>query len=643
MIGLGLLAGLILGLLARGRLARLIDVRLKWAGLIFLALFLRYGTQIAIVNGVTLADTLRLPLFAGAFVLLVLALWPNRSQPGLLAVIVGVAANGLAIVLNLGWMPVWGPALAAVGLTTGDLNTSFHTLLPNTFDAEFFLRGGPIADIIPVPLPYLPNVASIGDAFIGAGLGWFLFSTLVRGREDPTGPGVTLGPGPTAAADTGIGLERPVILGGGRGAGLSEPFPAGARILGHPYVRLALDPRFAAYWLAQTISLFGDRLHQVALGVLVYGITNSPLATGLVFLAATLPNIVLGPIAGTFVDRWEHKRVMIASDLLRAALVLTLPFAASVDVYLVYPLVFAITAVSLFFRPAKVAFLPRIVREEDVMAANSATWTADTLADIIGFPLAGLFVAFLGGQAMDLALAFFADSATYVLSAVLLATISVAPLVREAAPAAVGALRTFAREVADGWRFLRTRSELIQNTMISTVAQMSVGVTLALTVVYARDSLDGRFIPYPENFAAIETAIGVGSLVGGLAVGAIGSRVRKGWLVVLGFMVMGASTVVLGLTSNVLIALAAAAVNGIANLVYIIPTQTIFIEITPVALLGRVVAFRSSLVFGAMTFAMGVAGIMAESIPVGLVIAGFGLLTALGGLVGAFLPAVRDA
>jgi len=278
-----------------------------------------------------------------------------------------------------------------------------------------------------------------------------------------------------------------------------------------------------------------------------------------------------------------------------------------------------------------------------VMAANSATWTADTLADIIGFPLAGLFVAFLGGQAMDLALAFFADSATYVLSAVLLATISVAPLVREAAPAAVGALRTFAREVADGWRFLRTRSELIQNTMISTVAQMSVGVTLALTVVYARDSLDGRFIPYPENFAAIETAIGVGSLVGGLAVGAIGSRVRKGWLVVLGFMVMGASTVVLGLTSNVLIALAAAAVNGIANLVYIIPTQTIFIEITPVALLGRVVAFRSSLVFGAMTFAMGVAGIMAESIPVGLVIAGFGLLTALGGLVGAFLPAVRDA
>ena len=55
----------------------------------------------------------------------------------------------------------------------------------------------------------------------------------------------------------------------GAGSGLSSPFGPAARVRGHPYVRLALDPRFAAYWLAQTISLFGDRLHQVALGVLV--------------------------------------------------------------------------------------------------------------------------------------------------------------------------------------------------------------------------------------------------------------------------------------------------------------------------------------------------------------------------------------
>jgi DHA3 family macrolide efflux protein-like MFS transporter len=642
LIVLGLILGLILGLLAGGRIGRLIDVRLRWVGLIFIALALRIGTQVAIANGIALADTLRLPLYATAFGILVVGLWANRSHPGLLAVAVGAAANGLAITVNGGYMPVWPPALEQVGMSSSDLIAGFHVLLPTELNAEFFLRAGPIADLIPVPLPLLTNVSSIGDAFIAAGLGWFVFATLLRGREDPEG-GISLGPGPRLVVDTGIGLERPIMLGGGRGTGLSSPLPIGARIRGHPYIRLALDARFAAFWLAQTISLLGDRLHQVAIAVLVYAITDSPLLTGLVFLAATLPNILLGPIAGTFVDRWEHKRVLIASDLIRAALVLALPFVAMIDVVLVYPLVFLITCVSLFFRPAKVALIPRIVAKDDVMAANSATWTADTLADLLGFPLAGLFVAFLGTDPADLTLAFVADSATYVLSAALLVGITVSPIVRSVGPRVGNALRIFFAELAEGWRFLRSRAALMQNTLISTLAQMSVGVTLALTVVYARDSLDGTVIPYPQNFAAIETAIGFGNLIGGLAVGALGARLRKGWLVVGGFLVMGISTVVLGLTANVLVALVAAAITGIANLVYIIPTQTIFIEMTPIELMGRVVALRSSMVFGAMTLAMGVSGILAESVPVGLVIAAFGALTALGGVIGALLPAVRDA
>ncbi len=63
----------------------------------------------------------------------------------------------------------------------------------------------------------------------------------------------------------------------------------GRRIREHPYVRLGRDARFVSFLLGQTISLFGDRLHQVALGVLVLNLTGSALATGLVFLAATLP------------------------------------------------------------------------------------------------------------------------------------------------------------------------------------------------------------------------------------------------------------------------------------------------------------------------------------------------------------------
>jgi MFS family permease len=82
---------------------------------------------------------------------------------------------------------------------------------------------------------------------------------------------------------------------------------------------------------------------------------------------------------------------------------------------------------------------------------------------------------------------------------------------------------------------------------------------------------------------------------------------------------------------------------GVANMVFIIPSQTLFQERTPPELIGRVVGFRFSIVFGGMTAAMAVGGIMAEVAGVGPVLAVFGILTALAGLSGLFVPAVRDA
>ena len=71
--------------------------------------------------------------------------------------------------------------------------------------------------------------------------------------------------------------------------------------------------------MGQLVSLFGDRLHQLALVALVGEATqNGAFAVAMVFVAATVPNLVFGPLAGALVDRWDQKRVMVASDLLRA-------------------------------------------------------------------------------------------------------------------------------------------------------------------------------------------------------------------------------------------------------------------------------------------------------------------------------------
>ena len=446
---------------------------------------------------------------------------------------------------------------------------------------------------------------------ISIGLGWFVLATLLRGQAEPEVGGISLWSGGTAAepmlgAERGLD-SRPVVLGGGRGPGLLAPEPGvgplvpvvdtgvprlswGQRFRAHPYVRLLGDARFSAFWVGQAISMFGDRLHQIALGILIYSATGSAMAAGFVFLAATLPNLLLGPIAGTFVDRWEHKRVMIASDLIRAGLVLLIPVVFEINILLVYPLVFLVTTVSLFFRPARVAVVPRIVPPEELLAANSALWTAESVADIIGYPIAALFVAFLGQQ---IALAFWVDSATYLLSAVLISSLVVPPMVRAVVPHMGGAIDTFVGELRSGWHVMRSHPALLQNTLISTVAQLSIGSTLALMVVFSTEAFGDRYLGPAQNWAALEALVGVGNLIGGLAVGLIGARFGKGRMVVAGFVSMGIATVIMGLSTELPVALLAAGVIGIANLVYVVPTQTIFGEITPPGYLGRVIGIRS--------------------------------------------------
>ncbi len=452
-----------------------------------------------------------------------------------------------------------------------------------------------------------------------------------------------------------IGLERPVFL-GGSAAGVAVPAPTPtpgapgglrearrgvlARALGHPYVRLAQNGSFGALWMGQLVSLFGDRLHQLALVALVGEATqNGAFAVAMVFVAATVPNLVFGPLAGALVDRWDQKRVMVVSDLLRAAIVLVIPVAATVDIVLVYPLVFALTTVSIFFRPARTAVIPRIVKEDELVAANSAIWLGDSLADVLGYPLAAIFVAFLG---TSLTVAFWVDAVTYLASAALILTMVIPAVVRTVAEAVPG-LRGFVAELAAGWRFLRGEPVLRANTLQAVVAQFSIGVTIGIMAIYAGEALSSDAIDARARYGFIEMAIGIGNLVGGFVIGLIGSRLAKGQLVIIGYVAYGACVAALALTGNLGVALGLTMGMGVANMVFVIPTQALFMERTPNDMIGRVISFRFSAVFGSMTIAMAVGGLMSEALGPATVFGIFGLLTVVAGLAGLLSRPLREA
>jgi len=128
---------------------------------------------------------------------------------------------------------------------------------------------------------------------------------------------------------------------------------------------------FTLLWLAQFVSTAGSALTDLAAGILVFQLTNSALAVGLTLMATAVPSLVVGLIAGVFVDRYDRKRIMFWSNILQAILVALIPFVISINVLGIYVVILLNAAVKQFFDPANESLIPDIASDEELAAANS--------------------------------------------------------------------------------------------------------------------------------------------------------------------------------------------------------------------------------------------------------------------------------
>ena len=623
---------IIAGALAGGGLPRLADLKLRWLWLLGLALALRIAA--VQLRGAGAVDAgVSSWAFIAVYVLLFAWLWGNWRVPGLQVAAVGIGLNALAIVLNGGAMPIWGGAFEAAGFSLGALaGDPFHELLTTDSITTFIARGGLFGDVVPIPIPFIRDVVSIGDVLLALGIVWAIVSAMTR-INVPARGGIQLGRGPTRATpadqfSSGIGYART-----SEASRAVRTEPAGRTQ--SPYLVLARNRNFSLLWMGQLVSFFGDRIHQLALAFIVAPFGE--LELGLTFAATVLPNVVLGPLAGALVDRWDRRRTMILCDLVRAGLVLLVPFVINISILLVYLIAFAVATVSLLFRPAKNAIIPTIVDEDELVTANSASTVNETVADLLGYPIAGVLVAALSGL---VGAAFVLDAATYVVSAMLLAGMT---LNREDLSHAPFRARAIWDEMVEGWNFLTRQADLLANTLVSTAAQIAVGVEIVCSVLYAKEVLDLSSLPYPQNYSLLMAAIGLGSVVGGLLIGQTGRNVRKGPLTIIGFVGMGLTFIVVGMVRDPYIAIGLFFVIGAMNMVWLIPTITLFQERTPQRLMGRVVSTRQAFVFGVMAGAMGLAGWLSGIVGPATVIIMGGAICAVAGLAGTLVPAMREA
>lgn len=344
---------------------------------------------------------------------------------------------------------------------------------------------------------------------------------------------------------------------------------------------------FRRFWAAHAVSSFGDQLSLVALPLATFAVTDSAVAVGLVASAEAVTAVAFGLAAGAIADHLPHRRLLVRTDVARAAVLALLAVALLTPVPDLPALLAAALAVGVLrvtHDASASAVLPIVVSHTDLLAANGRLNSAESASTASGPALAGGLVA-LGGPA----LAFVADAATFVVSACTVRTIRrldvAPPPTDEPAPRLRSA-------VAEGVRALAADRPMVR----------LVAVGAALNVMSV--CLEAQFIPYADRVLGIG-AFGIGVLfaIGGTAavltsLVVAGRTQARGDVIIAGVAVYAAGVASAGLAPSLATAVLAFVTAGAGSAIVASHLAALRQRRFPVRLQGRIAMAIRTLVLG---------------------------------------------
>ncbi len=373
---------------------------------------------------------------------------------------------------------------------------------------------------------------------------------------------------------------------------------------------LQRNPAYTRLWMAQAVSLLGDWFNTIVLAALVTSYapeTSRGLAISGLLLARTLPPLLFSPFAGVLVDRFDRKRLLIASDLLRAVVVLGFLLVDSAsDLWLIYLLTVIQFALSTVFEPGRSALLPSVCEPDDLIGANtlgSITWSVMLAA---GAAIGGV-VAGLVGPSTALVI----DSITFLVSALLITQVRLRPAVD--IPRADGMPHRRAT-FSDGLRYLLSNPDIALTTLVKFGG--SLGSIDLLMIVYATTF----FVIGPEGTVSLGilwSAFGLGAAVGPLLLNRFNDGSIRGMrrLIIVGYAWITVGWLLFGLAGSLAFAAFGLGVKALGSNVYWTYSSVILQKRVPNEYLGRVFAIDmagfqlsgvlSTLVVGALVDALG--------------------------------------
>lgn len=384
------------------------------------------------------------------------------------------------------------------------------------------------------------------------------------------------------------------------------------------YLRLFRNRNFMALWISQMISFIGDYFNYLAIPIAVHRLTDSTMMVGLSVMTTAFPALILGPIAGVFVDRWDRRRVMLVSDVLRGMVVLfLLTIHDASQVWVFYVVGFLNSSVSQFFVPARGAVLPLIVTDkEDWMPANGLMQIVQTLGLLAGPALAGFAI-----DAWGESVAFIANSIAYLLSAAAVYTMQVprTTLERGSTGLSVPVVLT---ELREGIGFMLSNRSTLGVLICLSVANLGLGAINVVWVPY----LERTFGIGASGLGIVDSVQGIGMVISGLALGFIATRISKPLLASIGVCIIGVLFALMGYSPFFYLIIIESFGVGLA----LVPVQSALATIQQIAVpdlkRGRVASSMSAVTTGGGLISMALASFLGEAVGLNrvyLIIGGF--------------------
>jgi MFS family permease len=377
-------------------------------------------------------------------------------------------------------------------------------------------------------------------------------------------------------------------------------------------------PPFCRLLTSLAVSSLGDWLYNVALLAFVFERTGSPTWLAVTTAVRILPIVVLGPIGGVLADRHDRRLLIIASDILRAALMVALAgvVAFGLPVVLAPLLAGAATLVSSVHLPAVAASTPRLVEAERLQRANAARAAIGQAAIVAGPALGAIVLAFSSP-----AVAILVNAATFVGSAVLVATIPAGPAFRPGADTA-DAPRLVA-ELRSGVDALRGAPAAMRVIAADVLCSAVYGILTVTLVLVA-----GRVGAGPGGYGLLLGGFGLGGIAGAAFAGRLdGDRWRRTLAAALALLALAVAA--LGVADSLWVALPLALVGGSGAVVAEVLSETALPRMLDDAVLARAYGIMlpvtlsgivaGSLIAGPLVALLGVSG--------ALVATGAGVLT----------------